>query len=271
MAAAPGLRLPSFLGIGTQKGGTTTLHQLLAQHPDVFLPQAKELHYFSLHHHRGPAWYGSHYAEAPLQARCGEITPYYLFHPLAPQRIRALLPEVRLLVLLRDPLERALSQYFHACRLGFESLALEEALAAEVQRLADAGPVLASGARHFSHQEHSYLARSRYELQLQRYWELFPPEQLLLLRSEQVFAAPELCWQRILDFLQLPPAPLPTAATALRANAGQGEAAAVSPLLRAQLRQELAPTYAWLEDTFSAPVHHWPPSPSGSGGGAGNG
>ena len=134
--------LPDFLGIGVQKGGTTTLQRLLEQHPQVYLPPCKELHYFSLHYGQGEAWYQQQFEAAAPDQRCGEITPYYLFHPQVPARIHALLPEAKLIVLLRDPVERALSQVAHSMRLGLEPLELEEALAAESERLRGAEAVL---------------------------------------------------------------------------------------------------------------------------------
>ena len=91
-----GGRLPDFLGIGVQKGGTTTLHRLLERHPSVFLPPVKEVHYFSLHFGEGKAWYGNHFASAAPEQSCGEITPYYLFHPEVPRRVHALLPKARM-------------------------------------------------------------------------------------------------------------------------------------------------------------------------------
>ena len=245
-----GGRLPDFLGLGVQKGGTTTLQRLLEQHPGAFLPPAKELHYFSLHYAEGEAWYRSQFAAAGPNQRCGEITPYYLFHPEAPARIQRLLPQVKLVVLLRDPVERALSQYFHSVRLGLEPLALEDALAVEEERLAGAeAALLAADGRHRSHQEHSYVARSRYEQQLQRLESLFPAEQLLVLRSEDLFAQPERAWQQVLAFLELEPMPLP--ALPQPANAGHGEAAAVPAAVRVQLRQQLAPTYAWAASRYA--------------------
>ena len=127
--------------------------------------------------------------------------PYYLFHPLAAKRIAAALPDVKLIVLLRDPVERALSQYFHSKRLGLEPLELEAAFAAEVHRLADADAALRRGESHRSHQQHSYLSRSRYEHQLFRFEKLFSSAQLLILRSEDLFDQPRRTWDRVLDFL----------------------------------------------------------------------
>ncbi len=242
-------RLPEFLGIGVQKGGTTTLQRLLEQHPDLFLPRQKELHYFSLHYGKGEAWYRQQFADANPDQRCGEITPYYVFHPEAPARMHALLPQAKLILLLRDPVERALSQLAHSMRLGLEPLELEEALAAEAQRLEGAEAVLASAnGRHRSHQEHSYLARSRYELQLERWLSVFPKEQIFLRRSEELFEQPEQLWAELLEFLQIRTVPLPQQGR--KAHVGAGALDDVAPerlaAVRAALREPLATTYARL-------------------------
>ena len=100
--------LPQFLGLGTQKGGTTSLQRLLEQHPQVWLSPSKELQFFSLHYGLGELWYRQQFAPAAAGQRCGDITPYYLFHPQVPGRIADLLPAVKMIVLLRDPVERCL-------------------------------------------------------------------------------------------------------------------------------------------------------------------
>ena len=234
---------PDFLILGCQKGGTTTLYDLLTQHPRVQPAAAKEVHFFSLHHGRGWDWYAQQFPDAH-QGITGEATPYYLFHPLAAERIARQCPGARLIALLRDPVQRSLSQYFHARRLGFEPLELEAALAAEPQRLAGAKAVLARGERHLSHQEHSYLSRSRYGSQLERYAALFPPNQLLLLRSEAFFADPAGTTALVWRFLGLEPEPLgPVQA----ANSGHGEAAGVPATVRALLEEELAGERAVME------------------------
>lgn len=239
--------LPDFLGLGVQKGGTTTLHGWLSSHPRVHLPDVKEVHYFSLHHERGPEWYACQFTAALPGQLCGDITPYYIFHPEAPRRIQALLPEARLILLLRDPVDRALSQYFHSRRLGLEPLSLEDALAAEPERLAGAEAVLrADGGRHRSHQEHSYVSRSRYEQQLARLGAMAAPERMLLVRSEDLFEHPERIWSEVQRFLGLQEVPLPGHLAGLRANAGAGEAGSVPDPVRRWLRRELEPTYASL-------------------------
>ena len=226
------LRLPDLLVLGTQKGGTSSLRRLLLDHPQLFMAATKEVHFFSKNWDRSIGWYARHFLNAPESVYCGESTPFYLFHQEAPQRIHNLIPQVKLIVLLRDPVERALSQYFHSVRLGLETLPLDQALAAEPARLLSGDP------RHL--QEHSYVSRSRYLEQLERYLRLFPQEQLLVLQSEAFFIDPAPTWRAIERFVGLSPAPCP--ATKPRFNAGQGEAAAVAEAIRTGLRQELLAT-----------------------------
>ena len=241
--------LPHFLVIGTQKGGTTTLHHLLSRHPGIFLPEVKEVHYFSQHFHQSPQWYADHYQLAkPGQVR-GDITPFYMFHAAAPERIRSVLPRVRLIALLRDPVERTLSQYFHARRHGYEQLDLRPALEVEEQRMCGADEVVrASDGFHYSYQKHSYVSRSRYELQLQRFREWFPKRQLLVLRSEDLFAHTDSCWDGLLRFISVASMPLPV--NLPHSNSGKGEAASVPLSLRRDLRQQLASTYQWVEQEY---------------------
>lgn len=235
---------PHFLGIGTQKGGTSSLYYLLKQHPDVYLPTSKELHYFTTEYQRGHAWYEAQFVDArPGQAR-GEITPYYLFHPEAPTRIHRYRPGILLIALLRDPVERALSQYFHARRHGFEQLELQAAIAAEADRLASGDP--------YSQQKHSYVSRSRYAQQLARYETQFGHDQLLVMRSEDLFQKPEECWMKLQHFLGLRPQQLNASLPWI--NAGQGEASDVSDEIRAQLRRELSETAQSVHQRYGI---HW--------------
>lgn len=233
-------RLPDFLGLGTQKGGTTSLHQWLNTHPQVFLPTCKEVHYFDLQAKQPTSWYAKYFQDARPEQLCGEITPFYLFHPDVPTRIHALLPEVRMIVLLRDPVERCLSQIFHARKRGFETLMPEEAIAAEPSRLQCGDPE--------SHQKHSYVSRSRYLEQLNRYETLFPKHQLLVLQSEQLFSNPETIWKKILGFLELEIVPLIN--TFPKANVGNNQSLGVSTTLRIQLRKELEATALGVRERY---------------------
>ena len=129
---------------------------------------------------------------------------------------------------------------FHAQRLGFEPLSIDEALAAEQGRLATGDP--------YSFQKHSYLSRSHYLEQLDRYEALFPREQLLILRSEDLFSTPERVWQKLLSFLELKP--MNWAGALPRANAGDGLGDRIDPALRQHLRQQLAETVAGVRSRY---------------------
>ena len=216
----------------------------MRQHPEIFTPAQKELHYFSLHYQRGDEWYQQQFnAAAPFQ-RWGEFTPYYLFHPLVPARILQSAPQARLIILLRDPVQRAISQYNHSRRLGLEDLHLDQALAAESLRLSKAVSAIAAGQNHRSHQEQCYLARSRYEVQVARYKELFSAEQMLLIRIERLYEDPDIYWRKLLDFLNVGSHPMPALQ---HANRGSELNEAPPQEVMNWLRQQLASTYEWLE------------------------
>jgi len=236
----------TFFVLGVQKGGTTTVQSLLAEHPQVCLHPSKEIHYFSLHYYRGAEWYESHFLDAGDDQICGDITPYYFFHPWCAQRIHAYQPDARLIVLLRDPVQRTLSGYFHSHRLELETLDLADALMAESSRLAGSDSVLfAADGIHRSHQVHSYLSRSLYVQQLKTYERYFPSSQLLLLRSEDLFEQPSRVWRSLQLFLGLEPISMP--AEIRNRNAGRGESSAVSQDVLCRLNQTLQPTYQAME------------------------
>jgi hypothetical protein len=141
-----------------------------------------------------------------VELRTGEASPYYLFHPLVPDRVAEHLPQVKLIALLRDPVQRAYSHYQHELARGFETLPFEEAIEAEPARLAGEAERLAGDLayRSFEHQHHSYLARGCYAEQLDRWRARFDGDQLLVLSSERFFAEPEPTFARVLEFLELP-------------------------------------------------------------------
>ncbi len=103
--------LPNFIGIGAQRAGTTWLHRCLSEHPQVFVPQPKEVHFFNRQFERGQAWYEERFAGAEGRIAVGEITPNYLNSPAAIPRMASVIPDARLLVVLREPVARAYSAY----------------------------------------------------------------------------------------------------------------------------------------------------------------
>jgi Sulfotransferase domain len=198
--------LPDAMIIGAMKSGTSSLHHYLTQHPQVIAPLRKEVHYFDLNFARGEAWYRANFGRQGQPGVNLDSSPYYLFHPLAPARAGALLPQARLVVLLRDPVRRAYSHYWHERDKGREPLSFEDAIAAEPERIGRAAEQLASGAieRSPEHQYFSYLARGRYAEQIARWLLHFPREQLLVLRFEELAREPLPVLNRTLRYLGLP-------------------------------------------------------------------
>lgn len=204
--------LPTFLIAGAQRCGTTALFKALAQHPQIAGPTwRKGVHYFDIHYARGLGWYRSHFpirlsvrgrpGGFPIQI--GESSPYYLFHPLAAERIARDLPDARILVLLRDPVERAYSAHAHESARGFETEPFERALDLEEERLAgaEARMHMDPSARSFSHQHHAYLRRGQYIEQLRRFEMLFGRARIHIVDSNDFFRAPERAFAAIESFL----------------------------------------------------------------------
>jgi hypothetical protein len=197
--------LPGFLILGAQKAGTTALYAYLRRHPEITGPSWKEVSFFDRHWTRGEAWYRGNFPNV-WRSRgdlIGEASPSYLFHPLAPRRVAELVPAAKLIVLVRNPVERAYSHYQHEVALGREPLSFEEALAAEDERTAGEEARLAAEPGYFSHAwwNYTYRARGRYAEQLERWLEVFPREQLLVLPSEELLREPEATHAFVLEFL----------------------------------------------------------------------
>ena len=203
--------LPDFLVIGAQKAGTTALYAYLRWHPGIAGPSWKEVSFFDRHWWRGEAWYRGQFPLRAGERLVGEASPSYLFHPLAPERARSLVPEAKLVALLRDPVDRAYSQYQHEVALGREPLSFEDALAAEDERLVGEVERLIEDPRAFSRAwwDHTYTARGRYAEQLERWLEAFPSEQLLVVRTEDLGERPAETYGSILAFLGAEPHQLP--------------------------------------------------------------
>lgn len=204
--------LPTYFIVGAKRAGTTSVDEYLVEHPLVVRGLVeKGCRYYDVNYHRGPAWFRSH---LPLRADIdrlqrtlgsrpvfGESSPYYSFHPDAPARIAADVPGARLLFVLRDPVERAWSHYRYEVARGFEDLAPDAALSAESGRLRQAD----EQARWFSHRHHSYVGRSRYAEGLRRLLDHFPTDQVLLVRSEDVFTAPQATMARVFEHVGVAP------------------------------------------------------------------
>jgi hypothetical protein len=208
---SPARMLPSFLLVGGQRCGTTSLFEALAQHPAVRRPPGRKgIHYFDVSYHRGMAWYRGHFPLAlPPQAITGESSPYYMFHPLAAERIARDLPETKLVVALRDPVERAYSAHAHELARGYETESFERAIEREPQRLRGEAQRLRGDptATSHAHRHHAYLARGRYIEQLERLEALAGRARIHVVDSGVFFASPGPVFGRLLDFLGLDRSP----------------------------------------------------------------
>ena len=213
---APWRLSPDFLMIGASRCGTTSMFLALAGHPQVIRPAfRKGINYFDLNYGRGENWYRGHFptAVAARRAAAGhgepmafEASGYYLFHPLAMERLAHDLPAARLVVMLRNPVQRAFSAWKHERAGGFEdTTSFERALELEDGRLA--GEVermhIDPGYESFSHRHHAYRRRGQYAEQLERVFALAGRERVHVVESEAYYADPPREYARVLDFLGL--------------------------------------------------------------------
>lgn len=203
---------PNFLIIGTQRGGTTHLYHVLLGHPQVFPCIVKEPHYFDKHYARGSDWYRAHFSPSLQQETngtsadyiTGEATPCYMFRQEAPGRIHSSMPETKLIVLLRNPVDRAVSQYRLARRWGTEPLSFEEAIEIELEFIRNyESPTGATESPATVNAPRSYVARGLYADQLRRWMTYFPSDQLLILQSEHLYRDAGRVVSDVTDFLGL--------------------------------------------------------------------
>jgi hypothetical protein len=252
---APLRGLPAVLLIGAQRSGTTSLFNYLVRHPAVLPPLGKEIHYFDLHFARGVRWYRGRFPYA-YRLRGGAMTldasPYYLLHPRAPERAARLLPDVKLVALLRNPVDRAFSHYQHEVRDGRERLSFAEAIEQEVGRLAGEEERLRDEPDYYSfnHHRYSYARRGLYLEQLARWAAHFPRGQLLVLQSEALFRDPAATVARVQVFLGLAPHRSGRYEPFYQGNYDRG----MPPELRRRLMEHFEPhnreLYRWLGEEF---------------------
>ncbi|MDQ3611732.1 MAG: sulfotransferase [Actinomycetota bacterium] len=206
--------LPSFLVVGAAKSGTTALHRYLGQHPDVYLPAREEPNFFAFEGRppdfRGPgntpaavnatslttpAAYGQLYENASPGQRAGDVSPVYLYWPTAAANIHRHLPDARICVILRHPVDRAFSAFMHARREGKEPLRdFEAGLAAEPDRIA----------RHWGFLWR-YADMGRYWGQLRRYYDLFPRFQIKVVLYDDLVKDPLALLAELFDFIGVDP------------------------------------------------------------------
>jgi hypothetical protein len=207
---------PGFVMIGVQRCGTTSMFRMLAAHPQAVHAYRKQVNYFDLNYARPMSWYYGHFPMASqARRRAGnlgepvafEASGYYIYHPFALERMARDLPDLRLVVMLRDPVERAYSAYKHEYARGFETETFERALELEDSRLAGEVDRMRQdiGYESLPHRHHSYKHRGQYAEQLERVFEHYPRSQVHVLESELYFSQPAQEYGRLLEFLGLRP------------------------------------------------------------------
>ena len=211
---------PDLVVVGAKRGGTTSLWRYLSEHPGMLptFPRAQQIkgtYFFDEEWDRGLAWYRSHFpttARRRLAERhvghpvCSfEASPYYLFHPLAPMRARQVVPEALVVAVLRDPVERAFSHWKERHN-HTESLSFAEALAAEAARTAGEEQRLIDDPRYRSmaHRHQTYVAQGCYAPMLERWFEAFGRDRVLVVPSEEMYADPQAFCDQVTGRLGLP-------------------------------------------------------------------
>ncbi len=209
--------LPNFLIIGYYKSGTTSLYDYLIQHENIGKAKRKEIHYFSFSYWRGLMWYRSYFstifAKRQIEAKTGrkfhtgESSPQYIFHPYSLDRIHQTLPNVKLILLLRNPIDRAYSHYIHEKNRENEPLkTFEEAIELDDERY----EVMFSKFKKNEIKEFNnkvylspYVRMGKYILEIKKLYKIFPKNQILILKTSDLDNSPENTVNKALKFMDL--------------------------------------------------------------------
>jgi hypothetical protein len=212
IATSPLRLLPDFLIVGAARCGTSSLYHYLCQHPSIGRAQTKEVHYFDVNYDKSSLWYRAHFPTIGAKWLhgadgkpfvTGEATAYYLFHPHVPKRVFERMPNVKVIALLRNPIDRAYSHYQRSVRRGREKMSFEEATLTEADRLRAETEKIMRDVNYRSriHRQLSYVARGIYADQLKLWLDFFPRQQMLIVRSEDFFADVGGTLEQIQNFL----------------------------------------------------------------------
>lgn len=239
--------LPDFLVIGGKRCGTTFLYNNLVKHPNLHPPFLKEIHFFDRFYHKGLKWYRSHfpsmvekedYTKKGFIYKTGEGSTSYIYYDAVPQRIKQTLPDVKIIALLRNPIDRAFSHYQDEVKREWETLPFEKALEAEEGRLANPSPEMVGGSNELErHRFHfSYKDRGLYARQLKAWSEVFPIKDMHIIRSEDLFKNTSVEFEKVVRFLGFPDW-MPQGFKA----SDRGEEKAMDPNTRKQLAEYFRP------------------------------
>jgi tetratricopeptide (TPR) repeat protein len=201
---------PSFFTIGTQKGGTTSLYYYLCEHPHIQPVAQKEIHFWSVEYDQGLAWYLAQFPPQSPDSRyiTGEASPSYLDHPEAPARLHATCPNAKLILILRDPTERAVSHYYQHYKTRNLITPIEPFLKSELDFTRQYPPEFIPADRYATHLRGRLVSRGLYSTFVKRWLQYFSRDQILAIDSRELFSQTGLVLERVHRFLDLEPQPL---------------------------------------------------------------
>ncbi|MDJ0519854.1 MAG: tetratricopeptide repeat protein [Trichodesmium sp. MO_231.B1] len=195
---------PNFIIIGTGKSGTTSLYNYLTQHPQILPAIKKEIYFWSRYFDKGIDWYLAHFPPIPKETKflTGEATPTYINSRHTPERLFRIFPKIKLIVILRNPVDRAVSHYYHEVRLKMENKSLSEVIYSQLERLQKI-PESSLQEAYWNHISY-YVSYGVYVEFIKKWMTIFPREQFLILRSEEFYQEPETTMEKVFNFLDLP-------------------------------------------------------------------
>ena len=188
--------LPTFIIFGVSRSGTRSLNKYLNQHPSIRMASRPEVHFFnkSDNFYQGINWYQSFFptkvyrdlfeSRTKSKLQCGDATPDYMYNPNSPERIKKYLPDVKLIAVLRNPIDRAYSHYHYMVRTKRENLSFSDAIKTENNRIKD--DLLMHNYDGDNYRRYSYLRRGIYVNQLKNWYNIFPKQRILIIKSEDL-------------------------------------------------------------------------------------
>ncbi|MCC5917609.1 MAG: sulfotransferase [Cryomorphaceae bacterium] len=192
---------PDFIIVGAQKAGTSSLYEALCSHPEIEAAQNKEIHFFDFNYENGKEWYQEQLQRAQGK-KCGEASPFYIYHPKVAERIAEMYPKVKLIFLFRDPAARAVSHFRMNVADGTENLSPLQAMVAEENRVLEAMKKGESWDTPDSAFQHfTYKSRGHYEEQWLRFSKHFSRSQMFALRLEDLVSDTETCLNALAKFI----------------------------------------------------------------------
>lgn len=211
------LRLtPSFVIFAAPRCGTTSMYSHLSQHPSIGSALFKEIGFFEFNYKKGLDWYKMYFPLAADKYKIkkpfrkyfltGEATSNYIHHPKVPERIKKDFPNIKLIAMLRNPVDRAFSQWYKQVKQDRENLSFEEAIEKEEERIRGETEKMMESLDYYSidYHNYSYLEAGKYFDRLKIWFETFPREQILVIKSEDFYKDPNNMYKKTLKFLELP-------------------------------------------------------------------